>query len=90
MTENSLNLGLCSEYCLSQKAGLVTPDIQMLSKNFGRNGISAQYQKYFPPILIAKGRFMIENSGRYHLNQLVIVNITSNNSPCYVPPDRLH
>ena len=48
VTENSLNLGLCSEYCLPQKAGLVTPDIQMLSKNLGRNGISAQYQKYSP------------------------------------------
>ena len=57
MTENSLNLGLCSEYCCSQKAGLVTPDIQMLSKKLGRNGISAQYPKYFPLIFnYYKGR----------------------------------
>ena len=33
---------------------------------------------------------MIENSGRHHFKELVIVNITSNNCPCYVPPDRLH
>ena len=33
---------------------------------------------------------MIENSGRHHFNELVIVNITSNNCLCYVPPDRLH